>query len=96
LAALSKANPFLVPLMGGSGGGATGTFTITGGIVGDVAIVDPGAGYVIGDILTSTGIGSGSDFAFQVVTIGGAFDPIGYRYEKRLSRSDCWCYRYAP
>ena len=63
-------------LLGGSGGGATGTFTITGGIVGDVAIVDPGAGYVIGDILTATGIGSGSNFTFQVVTIGGAFDPI--------------------
>ena len=64
------------PLVGGSGGGATGTFTISGGVVGDVTIVNPGEGYVIGDSLTATGIGSGTNFAFQVVTIGGAFDPL--------------------
>lgn len=64
------------PLLGGSGAGATGSFTITGGIVGDVTIVNPGSGYVVGDSLTTSGIGAGANFAFQVQEIGGAFDPL--------------------
>lgn len=63
-------------LVGGSGGGATATFTITGGVVGPVTIVNPGMGYSIGDTLTATGIGAGSGFSFQVETIGGAFDSL--------------------
>jgi len=65
-----------VPLTGGTGSGATGTFTIAGGIVGTVTIVSAGIDYVIGDTLSASDIGAGAGFVFEVVTIGGAFDPL--------------------
>lgn len=63
-------------LLGGSGGGATGTFTITGGVVGSVTIVNPGAGYAIGDSLTASGIGPGAAFSVTVLAIGGGFNAL--------------------
>jgi hypothetical protein len=65
-----------IALSGGSGGGATGTLTILGGIVTKVLPVNAGVGYAIGDTLTATGIGGGTGFAYQVETIGGAFDAL--------------------
>lgn len=64
-------------LLGGSGGGAAGAFTISGGVVGPITITNSGIGYVVGDVLTPQGIGAGgSGASFQVVTIGGAFNPL--------------------
>lgn len=65
-----------IALSGGSGGGATGTLTISGGIVTNVLPVDAGEGYAIGDTLTASGIGGGTGFSYQVETIGGAFDSL--------------------
>lgn len=57
------------PLTGGSGTGAIGTITVSGGNVTAVAITTPGAGYVVGDTLafTVTG-GSGTCKAATVTT----------------------------
>lgn len=78
-----------VSLTGGSGTGATGSFVIASGIVGPVTIVDKGTGYLVGDNLSASGIGTGTGFAFTVTVIAGigfsfavttintgAFDPL--------------------
>lgn len=42
-----------VPLTGGSGAGATADITVSGGAVTFVVLVDPGAGYQVGDVLSA-------------------------------------------
>lgn len=62
-----------VPLVGGSGSGATARFTVAGGIVTAVLIRDGGTGYTAGNTLTvsmSNLGGSGSGFSIPVATAG--------------------------
>src|SRR4051812_11290623 len=62
-----------VPLIGGTGAGATGDIAVGGGEVIGIAIVDPGQDYVIGDVLTVSNTflgGTGSGFQFTVSTVG--------------------------
>ena len=42
-----------VPLTGGSGFGATADITVAGGVVTVVTLVEPGAGYEVGDVLSA-------------------------------------------
>ena len=42
-----------VPLTGGSGGGATADITVAGGVVTVVTLVEPGAAYEVGDVLSA-------------------------------------------
>jgi len=77
-----------VPLNGGSGSGATATFTISGQSVTGVTINSGGQFYVVNDILSVSNTyigGSGSGFAITVATVnntdghswlGDNFDPV--------------------
>ena len=53
----------------GSGVGAVATIVVAGGVVTSVLITTPGGGYSIGDLLTYTGMGSGTGFTVRVVAI---------------------------
>ena len=66
-----------VPFTGGTGTGFTADVTVAGGVVTVVTPNEEGAGYVIGDSLTSASIGPGSNFDYQVTQVHGyAFDPL--------------------
>ena len=60
-----------VPLTGGSGTGASANITVSGGSVTAVAISDPGALYVAGDILAASNVtlGGGSLFSVPVNSV---------------------------
>lgn len=74
--ALGFSNTYnLVPLTGGTGSGALATVAVTSGVVTSVTISNdnPGAGYVVGDLLSATAAnlgGSGSGFSVRVSTVG--------------------------
>jgi hypothetical protein len=58
-----------VPLTGGLGAGATADITVSGGAVTDVLIVEPGAAYQVGDVLSADNTdlgGTGSGFSVPV------------------------------
>jgi hypothetical protein len=61
-----------VPLTGGSGFSALANITVSGGAVTVVTIVDPGATYQVGDVLSASNTnlgGTGSGFTITVNTI---------------------------
>lgn len=60
-----------VPLTGGYGTGATANITVAGGAVTAVAILNPGLGYVVGDVLTAAAgtIGGTSGFSVPVSSV---------------------------
>lgn len=61
-----------VALTGGTGTGATANITVAGGAVTAVSILNPGVGYVVGDVLSATAAtigGSGSGFSFPVSSV---------------------------
>jgi hypothetical protein len=60
-----------VALTGGSGTGATANITVAGGVVTQVAVLNPGVQYVVGDVLsaTSSTIGNASGFSVPVSSI---------------------------
>lgn len=58
------------PLTGSFAGiGAVGTVTVVAGIVTSVTITTVGTGYLVGDLLTATGIGAGTGFQLQVTSL---------------------------
>ncbi len=64
-----------VALLGGNGTGATGNFTVAGGVVTSFAIASGGSGYHVGDTLTVNNShlgGSGNGFAATVHTLAGS------------------------
>lgn len=68
-----------VPLSGGSGTGAIGSFTVAGGVVTTGTITDPGQGYIVGDVLTTNNTylgGVGTGFLYTVTATLSAFDPL--------------------
>jgi hypothetical protein len=66
-----------VPFTGGTGTGFTANVTVTGGVVTAVVPAVEGSGYVIGDSLTSSALGPGANFDYQVTQVHGfAFDPL--------------------
>jgi hypothetical protein len=77
-----------VSLLGGSGSGATATFTVVANAVSAVVITDAGVNYAVGDILTISQVslgGSGTNFNAQVTTtlnptgtswLGDNYDPV--------------------
>jgi hypothetical protein len=61
-----------VPLTGGSGFGATADITVAGGAVTVVTMVEPGAGYEVGDTLSASNTnlgGAGSGFSVSVTDL---------------------------
>jgi hypothetical protein len=64
-----------VVFTGGSGSGATGQVTVSGGGVTTIYMTPPlSAGYVVGDVLTTANTnigGAGSGFSFTVTQVGG-------------------------
>jgi len=65
-----------VSFTGGTGTGFTADVTVSGGGATSVIPNNQGSGYVIGDSLTSSSLGPGSNFDYQVTGIHGyAFDP---------------------
>lgn len=60
-----------IPLTGGAGSGATANITVSGGGVTAVAILNPGVGYQVGDILSanSGSIGNVSGFSVPIGTV---------------------------
>ena len=60
-----------VAITGGSGGGATADIVVAGGVVTTVTIVNPGAGYQVGDTIAvdDADIGGGTGFSIDVDTI---------------------------
>lgn len=69
-----------IPLLGGSGSGATANITVVGNTVTGVVIVNPGINYAIDDSLTiskSNVGGTGIGFIYLVNTVTArAFDPL--------------------
>ncbi len=68
-----------VPLIGGSGTGATGNIVITGGIVTAFTLGNPGQNYMVGNVLSVNAAdvgGTGGGFSWTISTILGAFDPL--------------------
>lgn len=64
------------PLSGGNGNSATANITVVGGVVTNVALVNPGTGYLVGDVLTDGNIGPGTGLAITVTgTFTGATGP---------------------
>jgi len=62
-------------LTGGTGTGATATIIIASGNIVTVTIVANGKNYVIGDVLSTSGIGAGAGFTFTITAltdVGGA------------------------
>ncbi len=57
-----------IPLTGGQGSGALANITVAGGAVTNVAIVNPGSFYVVGDVL-SAGLINGTNFAITITTV---------------------------
>lgn len=57
-----------VPLAGGQGSGALANITVSGGAVTNVALVNPGSFYVVGDQLTA-GLINGNSFAITLTTV---------------------------
>jgi len=70
------------PLIGGSGSGATANVTITGGVVSNVTLVDPGVNYATGDNLTASfagvtnGVGSGTALVGGTLYTNGSFASV--------------------
>jgi hypothetical protein len=60
-----------IPLTGGLGSGATANITVTGGVVTAVALIDGGANYEVGDVLSAP-LGGGSGFSVPVATLTGS------------------------
>lgn len=61
-----------VPLIGGTGSGATANIKVAGGSVTNVVLVHPGTLYQVGDILSANALsigGTGSGFSVDVATI---------------------------
>lgn len=68
-----------VPLTGGTGSGATADFTVAGGVVTVLTLVDGGTGFTPGDVLTTSNAnlgGSGTGFSYSADTVATAFDPL--------------------
>ncbi len=61
-----------VSLTGGSGNGFTADLTVDLGGVTVLTPVSLGAGYTVGDVLTSTEIGSGVGFSYTVASLSGS------------------------
>jgi hypothetical protein len=62
-----------VSASGGSGSGATFAVTISGGVVTEIAVTNPGTGYVVGDVVTlsfSGGGGSGAAATASLMPFG--------------------------
>lgn len=59
-------------LTGGSGTGATANIVITGGQVSAVALVNPGVGYTVGNVLTASFLGSTNGIATTSGLVGGS------------------------
>lgn len=85
-----------VPLTGGSGSGATANVTVSGGGVTNIAVLNPGLNYVVGDILSavSANIGNVSGFSVPVASIsinsslaGGS---VGFYVPNTLTYSQTW------
>ncbi len=65
-----------VPLIGGTGYGASATITVTNGIVSYVNITDAGIGYDVNDVLTVNNAdvgGTGSGFSVTVLSVSGFY-----------------------
>jgi hypothetical protein len=65
----------LVPLTGGTGSGAIATIQVVNGVVQNVSLGQntPGAGYLVGDVLSASNVylgGTGAGFSIKVGTIG--------------------------
>ena len=71
-----------VPLINGSGSGATANITVSGGEVTNVELVNAGSGYEAGDSLSADNTdlgGTGTGFAVAVTTVGAfatAYDSL--------------------
>ena len=63
-----------MPMTGGSGSGATATILVSGGVVVDVTLDLPGSFYVVGDVLSASGLGTGFNFSVPVTSIT---NPLG-------------------
>jgi len=61
-------------MTGGSGSGATATILVSGGVVVDVTLDLPGSFYVVGDVLSASGLGTGFNFSVPVTSIT---NPLG-------------------
>lgn len=61
---------YSIPLTGGSGSAATADITVAGNIITAVSIVNGGALYKVGDVLSASGLGNGISFAITVNSVG--------------------------
>lgn len=61
-----------VTLTGGSGTLATATIVVTSGAVTGVTLVNQGQNYAVNDVLTASGLGSGTGFSATVTAVTGA------------------------
>lgn len=74
---------FNKPLQGGSGSGATATFTVSAGGIISVTLVNPGIGYSLTDTLTVNAVdvgGTGTGFSIDVATLGTTSMTLSFLY----------------
>lgn len=74
-----------IPLVGGSGTGATAVICVVGNQVVQVGIINPGIGYVLGDTLTAPSLAVGANFACTVVDLNAH---IEVRSENKTTGND--------
>lgn len=82
-----------IALTGGSGSGGTANITVSGGAVTQVVVLNPGAQYVVGDILSAS-VGGVSGFSIHVLSTsinsslaGGS---VGFYIPNTLSIKQTW------
>lgn len=67
------------PLTGGTGTGATATIIVAGGIVTSVTLTALGSGYTVNDVLSASGLGSGTGFS---ILVGGLVGTTPYKIKR--------------
>ena len=85
-----------VAITGGTGSGATANITVSGGAVTAVAILDPGIGYIVADVLSAASANIGNVTGFSVTVASTAINSslaggtVGMYIPGTLSPSQTW------
>lgn len=77
-----------VAFTGGTGSGATANINVAANSINGVTPMLPGTGYVVGDVLSASGLGPGTGFTYTITARTGAEGLIVY--DTTLHKLFCW------